>query len=568
MQYGVNQLCGQVKTVALAIAALFFVLANPANATSIAPTNEPGQVERRFEDRTIEPTRPQPSIVAPVPTKSAHKYKGSFTLKGIEVRGATVYPVSELTESGNSMVGQKVTLSQVDSVANAIAQRYREDGYLLVVAGVQDKAPSNGVVVIHVVEGYIQNVIIEGKVEADERGKKLLSEISGKITQERPLKAATLERYLLLIDDLPGVTAKGVVRKGDGRGKAELLVVMDHKKYEASAEINNRGTRFIGPTQLQATAAANSLLGWYERTLFRFVTAFSTEELRFFDFQHEEQLDSEGTKLKFYASHTTVHPGDELKILDIDGESTSFDIQVESPILRSRKENFTPRARFSYRDSDSDTLGVRIYRDRIRALRAGAAYDTADKWDGVNVFDAEVSQGLDGLGATNDGAGRSRIDGEHSFTKANLDINRLQPLPHNFSILTSFTGQYAFDPLLSAEEFAIGGVAYGSAYDPSELSGDHGAAAKIELRWADAVNKEGLDSYQLYTYYDIGSIWQKDPPVGVVHQKSMASAGIGVRGNFSEHLSGSLEVAKPLTRDVAANDDRDPRLFFSLIGRF
>lgn len=547
---------------------LALCLFNSQAAYAIDPINEPSQVERRFESQAIEPKRPQVSIVAPEQSKSTHSYKGSFELKSINFRGVTVYDKATLQKMGADLIGKKVTLNDLDSVANALAKRYREDGYLLVVVKVVDKRPKGGVVEIQVVEGYIENVVIDGRMNANESGQKIVSSIAQKITKERPLKAATLERYLLLIDDLPGVTAKGVVRRGKGPGQADLLIVMDHKKYEASLEANNRGTRFIGRAQLQATFVANSLLGWFDRTLVRAVTAIPTKELKFFDIQHEEQLDTEGTKLKLYASHTNVRPGDTLKVSDIEGTSTSFDLRVESPILRSRKENFTPRATLSYRDSDVTVLNVESFDDSLRVVRAGAAYDVEDSLSGVNIFDAELSQGLDIFGASEHGVGRSRIDGKEDFTKINFDISRLQPLPQNFSILTSFTSQYAFVPLLSSEEFSLGGLGFGQAYDPSELTGDHGAAVKIEFRWANSLGKSWLDTYQLYTYYDVGSIWQKDPLPSVVRRQSLASTGLGIRANFNENASGSVEVAKPLTRNVAAEGDDDTRLFFSLIGRF
>ena len=35
-----------------------------------------------------------------------------------------------------------------------------------------------------------------------------------------------------------------------------------------------------------------------------------------------------------------------------------------------------------------------------------------------------------------------------------------------------------------------------------------------------------------------------------------------------DELTGSLEVAKPLSRSVATEGDKDPRVFFSLVARF
>lgn len=543
------------------------IIANFAYVGSALSQNEPDKVQRRFEPRVAIPSQPSIPVAPQVETKKSHSYKQAFTLKGINFQGVTVYSDSELQVMASKLIGQQVTLNDVDAIADEILARYRADSYILVVGRVKDTKPSNGVVTIQFVEGYIGNVIIDGRVKANSRGQALLTEIGQKISQDRPLKASTLERYLLLIDDLPGVTAKGVVRRGSGAA-AELVVVMDHKDYDGSLEVNNRGTRFIGRGQMQATLAANSLFGIYDRTIIRGVTATPVKELKFFDIQHEEQLTAEGTKVKLIAGHSEVEPGDTLKTARIRGESTNYEIVFESPIVRSRKENFTPRATLSYLDSEVKTLGVVTSKDKVRAARIGANYDIQDNWNGVNVVDAEISQGLDVFGATDKGAGRSRIDGENDFTKMTLDLIRLQPLPNNFSILASATGQYSLDPLLSSEEFAIGGSAFGGAYDPAELTGDHGAAAKVELRWANDLGYQWLQNYQIYSYYDIGSIWQKNAPVGVIKHQSLASVGVGVRTNFNQHFSGLVEIAKPLTRKVAAEGNDDTRIFFDLIGRF
>lgn len=538
------------------------------SSVALAQSNEPGQIQRRFEPGIEVPAEPRVQTPPVIQAKQKHKYTQSFTLKSVDFQGVSVYSESELKALAAPYIGKKVTLNEMDALADELLKRYREDGYILVVARVQDKNPENGIVVVQVVEGYISNVVIDGNMKANKRGQALVKEMSQKITEDRPLKASTLERYLLLIDDLPGVTAKGIVRRGDGAGHAELLIVMDHKTYEGSLEINNRGTRFIAAEQAQATLAANSLLGIYDRTVVRAVTTTPTTELRFFDVQHEEQLTAEGTKAKFFASHTDVEPGDSVKALRIEGDATTFDFQVESPVIRTRKENLTPRATLSYSDSEVETLGTTTSKDKLRSVRVGGAYDIVDNIDGVNIFDAEVSQGVDAFGASDKGAGRSRIDGESDYTKFNLDIIRLQPLPHSFSIYTAFTGQYSLDPLLAAEEFTLGSSSFGSAYDPSELTGDHGAALRVELRWANQPGVAALDAYQLYGFYDIGSIWQKDPPTGVRSQESLASAGVGLRANLNPYLSASAEIAKPLTKPVTAEGNDDTRGFFSVIGRF
>ena len=50
--------------------------------------------------------------------------------------------------------------------------------------------------------------------------------------------------------------------------------------------------------------------------------------------------------------------------------------------------------------------------------------------------------------------------------------------------MAALSGQWASGPLYSSEEFGYGGKNFGRAYDQSELTGDHGVAASVEVDYA------------------------------------------------------------------------------------
>ena len=54
-------------------------------------------------------------------------------------------------------------------------------------------------------------------------------------------------------------------------------------------------------------------------------------------------------------------------------------------------------------------------------------------------------------------------------------------------------------------------------------------------------------------------------PGGLDAQQSGTSAGMGIRVDLGRLLSGYLEVAKPLTRTVAAEGNRDWRPFAGML---
>ncbi len=547
--------------------------AGTALATNVPSSVNPAKLEQRFEPK--QPTLP-PSRLAPVQQQESQisdsmkqqLAKKRFTLKQINVEGSTVYSQDTLKAAYGDLIGKEISMLDAQAVAKRITDTYRKDQYILSQAIIPPQEIKNGVLTIRVIEGYISDVRIEG----DSKYGNIINEYGEQLKKQRPIRTADLERYLLLMDDLPGSTAKGLVRPSPTvPGAAELVVALELKQFEGSYTLDNRGSKFVGPNQHTATLAANSIFGVYDRTVVRVITTSPTTELRFIDLQHEEQIGNEGTRLVLTASYSHSEPGDSLKVLDINADSTFFQAKVLHPFQRSRQENLVGRVIVDARNTSTDVFGnTNLSKDRIRTVRLGGSYDFADNFLGVNLIDAQVTEGLNILSATDENDNESRTDAEHPFTKFNLDITRTQALPRGFSVFTAASAQYSLDRLLAAEQFSIGGAAFGSAYDPSELSGDHGVAGRVELRYGQALNDPYLNSYQVYGFYDIGRVWTKDAGAGGNDKTSLASAGLGLRTNFSEHFSGDFQVADPLTKEAnnQGGHAKSPRLFFSLIGRF
>ena len=207
--------------------------------------------------------------------------------------------------------------------------------------------------------------------------------------------------------------------------------------------------------------------------------------------------------------------------------------------------------------------------DSLRVLHASAIFDYRDSFDGANFAEIGIRQGLPIIGASEKGdADLSRSEGDGTFTSFNAEVARLQRLTSDFNLLARIGGQYGFDQLLSTEEFEIGGLTFGRGYDPSELTGDSGAGATVELQFNHAPGLSFLRSYQVYTFYDFGVVWNND--ANLPEEASLASAGIGVRTNLTSWLAADFEVAQPLTRQLenrADNKDAE-RYFFRLTGQF
>jgi hemolysin activation/secretion protein len=404
--------------------------------------------------------------------------------------------------------------------------------------------------------------------------------MADRIAAARPLRADVLERNLLLINELSGLVVDSVLRPSpDVPGAADLVLVTSQRRYQGDLGLSNRGNRFTGPLELSAGVQGNGLFGRYDRTRLRgFVNPASPHQLQVLALEHGQPLGSNGTQVSLFGSLVRTDPGG----LDdeIDGSSHSGSIALSHPFLLDRTRRLELRAELGLLNSDTDveTTDPAVIpednaKDRVRTLRLGATFDLADRFAGITSLSGTLSQGLDILDASQPGDDDlSREAGSGDFTALAVEASRLQSLGGGWSLFATAKGQYALDSLLVSETFDFGGESYGRAYDSSELTGDHGVAARVELRWGRLIGRPWLTSVQPFLSADIGAIWNRDnDEEGVDSSADAASVAAGVRFDFTDWVNGSVEVAQPLTRSPTIDRDdgkKRPRVFFRLTATF
>lgn len=532
-------------------------------AQSIPSTVDPGQVEKRFDLKDLPKVRTKiviPQVMDDAPIEGAESI--TFDLTAIEIEGATALSDEGVRWFYRSLIGETVSLDEVYEATRQLTEYYRQGGFVLSRAVIPAQRVQDGVVKIKVIEGYVSRVTFEGDIQGS---KSLLEGYASHITEARPLNAGTLEHYLLLMDDLPGVEVKTLLRPSDAEvGAAELLVTMSHKEYNASVAVDNRGTKYMGPVQLTGRVSFNSGLGLYERFSYRGIVSSQTDELQFVDATVTQPVGSYGTLLKGRVARSLSEAGASLGSLDVEGDSTTIELGVVQPLIRSRRHNLIGMLEGRYHNSTTDVLQSSLNEDKVRSVSLGFTYDRLDAAGGISFLQGEVTQGIDLFDDIKDKTLRSRTNGDATFTKFALDASYARPLVDKLSVFVGASGQYALDSLLASEEYALGGSAYGRAYDAAEITGDHGAAGSIEIIYQCLTGVSYFSRFDCYAFYDGGAVWNKTAVTGELSRETLVSTGVGNRFALGNGVSGSVEVAVPLTRKVASEVDDDVRGFFSL----
>jgi hemolysin activation/secretion protein len=537
-------------------------------AQAIPDSARPSAVEDQYRLHDEQPSVTRAPLISTPEEHAKHISGGaSFKLTHINLEGDKTFGEEQLSPLYRDKLGTTITLDDLNEIADSITTYYRNHGYILTHAVVPPQHANDGMVTIRIVEGFVSNVKVQGDKAEDPQ----IRAYADKIRASTPLDAAVLERYLLLMDDLPGVQARAVLQPSPNTpGASEVVINVTRKPVEFAATLDNRGSRYLGPIQASASASVNNLFGLDDQTQFRVANSiFDVNELKYFEVRHEEQLGADGTKLVLSANHVETQPGYTLGALDLDGISNAFSAGVSYPVLRSRQSNLFVNSDFTVRNVDVDTFAGNFYYDKTRVLTVGTSYDFLDSTSAVNRMEASFANGFNW--DTSDAQPRSRANADLAFKKLDAKVTRIQPISGPWSVYGAVAGQYSFNPLVASEEFALGGSQFGSAYDSAELTGDSAIAARGEIQFNQSNESNVVSQYQLYAFYDIGQVWNQDVIAGTEDkQASLSSTGLGVRFNLLESVSGGVEGALPLTRKVAAYgaDGAAPRVFFNLQYRY
>lgn len=507
------------------------------------------------------------AISLPSTTAPPGAEKVTVFVRGVRIVGATVYTTEDFNPLVAEMTGRRVPLTAIYDLAGRITAKYGKDGYVLSRAIVppQQLDPKGSVIRIDVIEGYVDKVEWPATLS---HYRDFFSYYARRITADRPINIRTLERYLLLAGDLPGLEFATRLKPSErNRGASTLVVEVAQKWIDITGRVDNRGTHARGPMEFLSSVTLNNWARSHEALSLTYAGVSQLKELQYIAGNYRQVLTAEGLTLFADASYTWGKPGTvQLETLQYRNLGPYADVGLMFPLIRLRERNLSISGLAFASDNRADMLGVRFNDDRLRGVRARADADLADPWGGVNQFYAIASQGIEAFGSTeNDNPLASRAAGRIDFSKVEGYASRTQALFNTFSAFAAVYSQYAFTPLLSPEQCGYGGRFFGRAFDPSQLLGDSCVEVVGELRYDVPLAPTEwfrFSQFQFYGFTDYGRVWTRAPAVGTPRSQDGASAGTGVRIGY-EAFGVDLQAAKAVEGPL-----NDWRFFFIAGMRF
>lgn len=539
------------------------------NPPSIPSTVRPGVIETQYNVELKTNLSDAPAVLSPYePEQPENADRIFFTLREIAVDGGRVLPAAEIEGVYRDKIGQEINLTAVFDIARKITRLYADAGYPLSLAYVPIQEIKDGVVRIRILEGFIGEIDVIG---APESASRRLKSIGEKLKAERPLTQRSLERYLLVANQIPGYDVTGVLERADRPdGGVKMTLKATPKRFSLAVGSNNRASAAVGREQVYARVGLNTLLTGADQFGFAAVQSVDLDELTYFSASYATAVNAEGLTFGLTATRSEAAPGIPfLRDLGFETMGWTAAATLSYPLVLRRDKSLTVSAHAAWKEFKS-AFGVSPNtEDTLWTTQFGAVYAHSDRFEGKNIIGLSLTRGWDVFGATQAGDPlASRAGGGGEFVALTADVSRNQTITEWLNAVVAIKAQTANNPLLSSEQCGYGGAGFGRGFDPYVISGDRCIVGLAELQAKPAFLDFGAVAVRPYVAVDAGAVRQIGTlAAGEDRTSSLYSFSAGARMTITKHISAAFEGAVPL-KDRAPGSNDDARFYFSLEARY
>lgn len=521
----------------------------------------PGTVQDTIEQEP--PQVPLPMDVAPdferdVDPKMQQPVGPQVTVERFEVVGNQAIDDATLLAALEGFIGKAVSLNEIYSAADALTALYRDRGYGLANVIVPAQRITDGVIRLEVIEGRIGSVSVTGNelYSFDFLNDRLAGLEPGTI-----YRSDEMERGVLLLNDLPGLAARAVIKPGEEYGSSDLLFKVSEDAAEFSASIDNYGREGLGEIRATATAAFNSLTGHGDRLT---ITGLVSEgaALKYGNLSYGIPVSTDGDRLRFtYNMADYEVEGGEFALLGITGDNTTYRVDWSSPLVRSRNFNVVFTTAMLRQETDSFILGAALPDNSTElnllelALFMSGVQESGHSWSFSSI--------LSGNGKSNDSTVADPVT-DAQQAKLRVDGSYSIPFARRWLFQARGTAVYSDDPLVDSQKFSLGGPYSVRGYFPAEQRGDHGGFLALELRRYFLVSKYPIAAS---LFVDGGYAKNELLPGEAdypARSGELGSAGMGLLfAPDGSRFSGSIMYAEPIDNHTSLAGDDDGHLWAS-----
>jgi hemolysin activation/secretion protein len=565
---------------AVAALTIFSSLASSAAAQSVSSTQ--GSDVRPVEARVPPRNSAASASAHPAPAKAAPT--AHFDIDDFVVEGADTLAQIEVEEAIYPFLGPNRTSEDVEKARAALEKAYHDKGFQTVSVAIPQQNVQGKVVVLKVAELKVGRLRVKNARYFD------LDKIKAKTPS---LKEGSVPNFgdvtkdIVALNQWPDRRVTPALRAGVAPGTVDVdLNVEDKIPLHANVELNNRRSPNTTALRVNATVHYDNL--WQLGHSFSFT----------YQVVPQRPADAEVFSASYLARVPNV---DWLSVL-VYGLKSKSDVatvggmNVVGPggVVGARAVMTLPAMENLFH---TISIGVdyKHFGETVRqktdsfsspityyplVASYGATYQTDYFTTQLN---AAITFNMRTPSSDPTAFDNKRAYASGSFAHFNLDVSHTQELPLGFQAYGRVQGQIADGPLVSSEQFSLGGLDTVRGYLESEVLGDNGVAGNIELRSPNIGGllqqaiKDGsgdgaapftiFNEWRIFGFADKGIVETLHPLSEQQAHFNPWSYGVGARFKVFDYVSGMVVYSLPMVAQTYTQA-KDPHVNFRIWGEF
>lgn len=548
-----------VKYIFVASLVLIPALAYAIENMPIDASQLPDQMQQNKQEKTAETVIEKPQEKAP-----------SFNVFEFKIDGNTVLPIGQLEEAVYPYLGESKTIDDMEKARSALEKTYQDAGYLTVSVSIPQQDVDAGMVKLLVTEGTVERLRVTDSHYTS------LAEVKSRVPEFGEGKVPhfpTAQAQLGTVNRGQNRTVTPILRPGKSPGKVEVdLKVQDQLPLHGSLELNDKYSPNTTETRLNGNLRYENL--WQKDHSIGISFQLSPQDL------NEVKVVSATYLIPrmngdYFAAYGVISKSDIAAVGDVNVIGNGYIAGARYihplPLVENFYHSLTVGADYKDFKESVNLLGSDGFKTPIAYTAFTLGYDSTYNWAPFNWLSSQTQANIAlnfaprGLGNSEQEFRDKRYLAKPNYAYIRADLKHTQKLPNDWSVQVRLSGQLANQPLISAEQFTIGGVDSVRGYLESSGLGDNGISGTLELRTPPLFKyfktdffKDSIKELYAYSFIDAGYVGIYDALPNQDKSSELYAAGLGIKLKASKGFFTNLDYAHALsdTSDVNKGDDR------------
>jgi len=475
-----------------------------------------------------------------------------FDLLELRVKGNTLLERKQIEKTVYPFLGLKKSIDTVELARTALEQLYHDNGYQTIAVDIPEQNVQNGIVNLQITEGKVSRLrVTESRYFS-------LGNIKAKVPElaegHVPNLPKMQEQLAELGKESQDRTIVPILRAGETPGTLEVdLKVKDELPLHGKVETNGRNS--AGTSRLRSLVSLHYDNLWqkFHSASFMYQTSPELpEEVEVIVGTYVMPLFSSSTRLALYTvSSSSTSQIASAGALSVIGTGNIYGARLVRPLTGPKDYTHTFTVGADYKDFKEDLalLGADTLKTPISYLPFMAQYSGNLRGEeSVLAFNLGLNFSVRGLGNTEQQFADKRFLAQSNYMYVSGGLNFKHNLPWGMEIASRLSGQIADSPLISNEQFSMGGVDTVRGYYETQALSDDGATASLEL-YSPKLNPESwefVNKLRALVFFDSAKGWIKETLPGNESQMTLAGAGVGLNFQMWRYFVGELSFAVPM----------------------